>query len=303
MLSSSIPFFDRPISRLVIGSMAFSMENLDSSFETLDEYVRLGGNCIDTATVYGPSRHNLVGEYLKARGRNTLVILDKGCHPSNRKRVTKEDMKEDILANQERMGIDHTDLFLLHRDDPDVPVGAIVDWLNAHKEAGQISAFGGSNWTHNRIAEANQYAAEHGLQGFSLSSSNLALARTNEPMWAGALSLDSEERRWYETSQFPLFSWSSGAGGFFAGFGSDDVKRVYHNHENFARKDRATELADRYGVSPTQIAVAWTLNQPLNVSAIVGPKTPEEVRDNLGVVGLKLSPQELRYLEFGGENT
>ena len=267
--------------------------------EVIEEYVRLGGNAIDTAHIYGPDKHTLVGGYLRSAGRDKLIVMDKGCHPYQRNRVTEEDMAADIRDTHERMGVDHTEFFVLHRDDPDVPVGEIVEWLNVHKKEGRIDAFGGSNWSCERIAEANRYAEAHGLQGMSLSSPNLALAVPIEPMWSGAHSVTRADRDWFARTGFPLFSWSSGAGGFFAGLETDNVKRVYFNEENHGRKDRATELAKKHGVSPTQIAVAWTLNQPLNVFAIVGPRTAAEVRENMETVMLQLTAEELDYLERG----
>ncbi len=282
--------------------MPLTVSDMDNSFQIIDEYVKRGGNAIDTAHIYGPDRHRLIGEYLKARRRNTLIIMDKGCHPYGRNRVTKEDMASDIAESLERMQIDSMEFFVLHRDDPEVPVGAIVEWLNEQKEAGRIQAFGGSNWHHSRIAEANRYAEEHGLQGFSISSVNLALGIPVEPMWAGAYTVDRGGRDWYEETGFPLFSWSSGSGGFFAGVESDNVKRVYYgNEENFKRRERAEELGKRHGLNAAQMAVVWTLNQPMNVYAIVGPKSTQEVRENMTLLDLKLPANEIRYLELGNE--
>lgn len=280
--------------------MVLTVEELDKSLAIIDEFVKCGGNAIDTAHCYGPDRHKAVGEYIRSYGRDSLILLDKGCHPYHgRNRVTKTDMESDLLENQERMGIFKTDVFVLHRDDPSVPAGDVITWLNELKSAGRVEAFGASNWHHERIAEANRFAETHGLQGFSLSSPNLALAPPQEPMWAGALALDRAARDWYEATGLPVFAWSSGAHGFFAGVSSDDVKRVYFNDENFARKARAEELAKQKGLSPALVAVAWTLNQPMNVHAIVGPRSVEEVREIVGVVNVKLSPDELRWLETG----
>jgi aryl-alcohol dehydrogenase-like predicted oxidoreductase len=298
-MESLVPYFDRPISKLVVGSMALTFEDLDQSMAILDEYVRLGGNAVDTAHIYGPDRHKAVGAFLRERGRDSLVVMDKGCHPYRRNRVTRADMASDIAENQQRMGIDVTDFFVLHRDDPEIPVGEILEWLNEHVQLGRIKAFGASNWRNPRLREANDYASDHGMQGFSFSSPNLALAVPNEPMWADAYSVDREARDWYEQTGFPLFSWSSGAGGFFAGVNSDNVRRVYHGDENFARLQRATEVGGRLGLSATQVAVAWTLSQPMNVWAIVGPRTVEEVRENMEVLTVRLSPEELIYLELG----
>src|SRR5207249_9101 len=120
-----------------------------------------------------------------------------------------------------RFKTDYIDLYLLHRDDPTVPVGPIIEVLNEHLKAGRIHAFGGSNWTYQRLQEANAYAAEHGLTPFVASSPNFSLADQIEPPWAGCISISGSQgtaaRQWYVQQQMALFTWSSLAGGFFSG--------------------------------------------------------------------------------------
>jgi 1-deoxyxylulose-5-phosphate synthase len=290
------------VSRLVIGSVPFHEEDLDACFATLDAFLEAGGNCVDLAHGYrGGSSQRAVGAYLKARGvRDKVVLLDKGCHPyGGVKRVSRECLASDLSDNLERLGVERIDLFLLHRDDPDVPVGDILGWLEEERRAGRIGAYGGSNWRHDRIAELNREAAKRGAAGFAASSSNLSLATPNEPMWPEALTLDEEAREWYERTRLPLFAWSAGGGGFFAGVDSEDVRRVYHSEANFARLARAEEVARRHGASATQVALAWTLSQPLEVFGIVGPDTPEQVRESVRAVELEISADERSFLEEG----
>ena len=299
MKRAKVPHFDRAISKLVLGSIPLRPDEPEAAFRLIDAYVAAGGNAIDLGTVYGGERYALVGRYLKERGRDKLIVLDKGCHHGRFRRVTRDAMAQDIEANQGHFGAGPTEFFVLHRDDPLIPAGEVVEWLNEHKNAGRIQAFGGSNWHHSRIREANEYAASHGLQGFSLSSPNLSLAAPNEPMWAECLWLDAAAREWYEGSRFPVFSWSSGGGGFFAGVDSADVRRVYHNRINFARLERVKEIAKRLGATPTQVALAWTLNQPLEIWCLIGPANLEQLEDNLGALELALTPEDLAFLEHG----
>ena len=200
------------------------------------------------------------------------------------------------------------DLYFLHRDNPDVPVGEFVECLNEHQRAGRIRAFGGSNWTIERLEAANGYARAHGLTGFAASSPNLALAVWNEPMWQGCLSAsDPASRAWYGRTQMPLFAWSSQASGFFTGRYSpedrDDpalasIVRTWFNEGNWLRLERARELGQKKGFTATQIALAWVLCQPLNVYALIGPRNIEETRTSLQALDVELSPQELRWLNL-----
>ncbi len=305
MTYGTIPHLDKQISKLVMGVIPLPQNDLPKAFAILDAYRAAGGNVIDNSRIYGNGFAGVMRAYYEQHGQDALIRLDKGNHHHDNsdagRRVTKADLDTDIRANLEFQEVDYSDIYLLHRDDQRVPAGDVVEWLNEHLAAGRIKAFGGSNWHHTRIEAANEYAEKHGLQGFSVSSPNLSLATANEAMWWEALSIsaDNEAREWYKKNNFPVFSWSSGGGGFFAGVDSSDVRRVYHNDTNFARKARLEAMAKEKGVTPTQLAVAWTLNQPLKIWALIGPGSPEQVQDNVQSVNINLTQDELDFLELG----
>lgn len=183
------------------------------------------------------------------------------------------------------------------------------EWLASRGLAGQvihqlvseglIRAFGGSNWHHTRIQAANEYAEANGLQGFSLSNPNLSLAIPNEPMWAGCTSVDEDGRHWHERAGFPLFSWSSMARGFFGDAEDEDTRRVYFSEVNLARKARAEDAARRHGLTPPQIALAWVLGQPLQIFALGGLRTVDQVQQALEASEVILTPDEVHWLEHG----
>jgi aryl-alcohol dehydrogenase-like predicted oxidoreductase len=196
-----------------------------------------------------------------------------------------------------------------------MPVGPIVEALNEHQAAGQIGAFGGSNWSHNRIAEANEYASKCGLTPFVASSPNFSLAQWVREPWTECVTITGQAhytaREWYAQTQLPLFSWSSLAGGFFSGRFTrhnlntfqDSLDKVCVNtycvEENFQRLDRAQMLALQKGVTLTQIALAYVMSQPMNLFALVGCRSGEEFRANAAAFEITLSPQESVWLESG----
>jgi aryl-alcohol dehydrogenase-like predicted oxidoreductase len=307
MKYGTIPHFDKPISRLVMGVIPLPQNDDEKAFELLDAYRAAGGNTIDNSYHYGEGFGLLMGRYYAARGEDALFRFDKGNHhhygrPGDEwRQVTKEVMDQQIRGNLERAKVSYSDFYVLHRDDEEVPIGEIVEWLNEHLQAGRIKAFGGSNWKASRIAAANEYAAKHGLQGFSISSPNLSLAYPRDEMWTGAYAATPEDRAWYANGEVGVFSWSSGGGGFFARLENDnaDIMRVYGSEDNFARRDRLESLAKEKGVSPTQLALAWTLNQPGNIFGLIGPRNVEQLQDNLQAAEIELTPEELSHLEFG----
>ena len=242
-----------------------------------------------------------MGKWIEDRGlRDEIIILTKCCHMnSDRERVTPYDISSDLHDSLARLRTDYIDLYLLHRDDIRVPVRPIVDRLNHYIGAGNLGVIGGSNWTHDRIERANLYAATSGQQPFTVSSPNFSLAEQAEPPWRGCISISgkdgAEARSWYQENQMPLFTWSSIASGFFSGrvnrenydgmveqgLLDESTVRAYCTDDNFERLDRVGQLAKEKERSIPQIALAYVLGQPLNIYALVGSRSGEEISANL----------------------
>jgi aryl-alcohol dehydrogenase-like predicted oxidoreductase len=307
---------EKPISRLVQGTIMCSTEEQDFTNRLLDSAYEHGINTFDTAHVYGSGEcERSVGAWIESRGiREEVILIGKGAHPNkDRARVTPFDISADIHDSLARFKTNYIDLYLLHRDDPNVPVGPIIERLNQHKEQGHIRAFGGSNWTPERIEAANKYAKNHDLTLLTASSPNFSLAEQSKPPWRGCVSISGPSqkaaRAWYQEQNMPLFTWSSLAGGFFSGrFNPDnlDTFSTYHDQlcvevycfdENWERLGRARQLAADKNVSLPQIALAYVLNQPLDIYALIACWTPAEVHDNVQALSIKLSAEELHWLE------
>ncbi|MFC1464151.1 MAG: aldo/keto reductase [Candidatus Brachytrichaceae bacterium NZ_4S206] len=293
---------DKPISRLVLG--VDNQENIAYASVMFDAFFERGGNAFDTAFIYGGGKHEtLLGQWIRNRGiREEVVILDKGAHTPF---CTPENLNRHFAISLERLQTDYVDIYMLHRDNPQVPVGEFVEALNEHYRAGRMRAFGGSNWTIERIEAANAYAAAHGLQGFSAISNNFSLARMVEPPWEGCLSASTPEfRDWLTRTQTPLFPWSSQARGFFLDDTAPDFKadpervRCWFSDDNFERLRRARELAKKYGVLPINIALAYVLHQPFPTFPLIGPRTLYELRTSLPALDVTLTPDEVKWLNL-----
>ena len=306
MKYGKIAGLDADISRLVLGTMVCNLKDQALSNDLLDTFVAAGGNCVDTAYIYaGGESEKALGVWMQARNnRQKVVILGKGAHPDGASKVNAKGINGDIATSLERLQTDYMELYLLHRDDLNTPIGEIVETLNAQKAAGKIGVFGGSNWTTARIDEANAYASAHGMTGFSASSPHLGLAKVNEVMWGGCIAADEADRAWHKNKQFPMFPWSSQSSGFFTGMfkpedlSHKDIVRVYYSEENWERLKRAQSLAVQKGATSHQIALAYVLAQPFPIFPLIGPRTVSELNDSLPAVDLSLTEREIRWLNL-----
>ena len=294
----------RPVSRIAMGTLG--VRDAERAEAVFGAYVEAGGNCFETARHYGVSEDTL-GRWLQGRGlRAEAVLITKGAHTPD---CYPETVERELLESLERLRTDSVEIYFLHRDNPDVPVGEFVDALNRQREAGRIGVFGGSNWTMRRMEEANEYAERNGLAGLTLLSNNFSLARMIEAPWEGCLaSSDDPWRRWLEERQVALFPWSSQARGFFAegraspGDLSDpDLARCWYSDGNFRRLERTRSLAADRGVTATAVCLAYVLHQGFPCFPVVGPLSASETESSLAALDVALSPEEVRWLDLRPE--
>ncbi|WP_203590787.1 aldo/keto reductase [Streptomyces sp. SID13031] len=300
MTYGEVPGLGKQVSRLVMG--VDNQLTLPHAATMFDDFVERGGTTFDTAYIYGGGRgEKLLGQWIKSRGnRDELVVIGKGAHTPH---CDPESITRQLFESLERLQTDHVDLYLMHRDNESIPVGEFVDVLDSHFQAGRIKAYGGSNWTTARFDEANAYAEAHGKQPFTLLSNHLSLARAYDVPWAGCRHVsDDESQAWLRERQVALFPWSSQARGFFTGRAKpadrsdEELVRCFYSDGNFERLRRAEELAGKYGVGATAIALAWLLHQPYPVFPLIGPRQLSETRTSLPGLSVELSAQDVAWL-------
>lgn len=304
MSYAQIAGLTKPISRLIMG--VDNQETLPHAAALFDDFMERGGNAFDTAHVYdfdGGHCEKIMGDWMRRRGvRDDIVLISKGAHTPN---CTPEGMRQEFAESLERLQTDHADIYILHRDNLQVPVGEFVDVLNQHVQAGKFKIFGGSNWSLERVAAANAYAKQHGLQGFSVVSNQLSLARMISPIWGGCVSAgDAGARAAIAEQGLALFAWSSQARGFFTDRAAphlrndEEMVRCWYSDENFLRRERAFELAKEKRVSPINIALAWVLEQSFPCFSLIGPRSIQETASSMHGLKVKLSPTELAWLNL-----
>lgn len=274
----------------------------------LAAFLAAGGNFVDTAHCYGFWGAGGIGASERELGRvireldcrAELVIATKGGHPAADPDYPRPDgylspevLASDIAESRERLGVEAIDLYLLHRDDTRVPAGEIIDALNTHIATGEIRYLGASNWSTDRIAAANAYAAAHGLRGFAVSQIQFSLATPDWPVTDDPTMrrMTAEIAAWHTQTSLPVMAYSASTGGFFAGRDGG-----YATSENLARRERARSLAGELGVTPAQIALAYLLNQPFPVIPIIGTLDEAHLAESLAAASIPLTPEQVAFL-------
>ena len=300
----TIPGLVKPASVVALGFEDF--RTFSSGSILLDAFFEAGGNLFDTGYVYGGGyTETLLGQWLQNRGvREQSVIIAKGAHSPL---CYPDVIGKQLAQSLDRLQTDHVDIYFMHRDNPDVPVGEFVDAMDREVKAGRIRGpFGGSNWTMQRMDEAIAYAERAGKQKPGALSNNFSLAEMLEPIWAGCVASSTDDwKAWLTSRQMPNFAWSSQGRGFFterAGRDrrdSEELVRVWYSERNFGRRDRAIELAARLRKNPIHVALAYVLNQPFPSVPLIGPRTLGELEDSLRALDIALSPADLEWLDGG----
>lgn len=302
MRYGEVPGVGKRMSRLVMG--VDNQPDLAHASAIFDMFVEQGGNVFDTGYIYGGGvLEGRLGRWIANRGiRDDVVVITKGAHTPY---CDPESLTRQLLESLDRQGTDHADIYMMHRDNPDVPVGEFVDVLDEHRRAGRIRVFGGSNWTPARFDEANAYAAANGKHGFEVLSNHFGLAEAYDVPWDGCEhATDAASKRWLEERQVPLLPWSSQARGFFTGRAAPEdtsdaeLVRCYYSDANFERLRRARELGERYGVPATAIALAYVLHQPFPTFPLFGPRTIAEARSSMTGLSVELSLEQVAWLDL-----
>ncbi|MCU1550938.1 MAG: oxidoreductase [Glaciihabitans sp.] len=293
---------DKRISRLVMG--CDNQRTLPHAAAMFDDFFERGGTTFDSAFQYGGGvMERMLGRWIDMRGiRDDVVVIGKGAHTPFCDPIS---LTRQLIESLDRLGTDHVDVYLMHRDNPDIPVGEFVDVLDEHARAGRIRAFGGSNWSIPRFEAAQDYARANGRQSFAALSNHFGLARALDVPWAGCEQVtDPESRNWLERTNTPLLPWSSQARGFFTGRAKPDdlsdaeLVRCYYSDDNFERLARARALGEKRGVAPTAIALAYVLAQSFPTFALIGPRSIEETRTSFEGLGVELTPDEVNWLDL-----
>ena len=293
----------KPISKLVIG--CDNKDDVASGAIVWDAWMEAGGNGFDTGFVYGGGNHEKVlGQWINNRkAEKDIVVIVKGAHNPY---CIPSAIRAQLEISLERLQISKAPIYIMHRDNPSVPVEEFVDALNVLQKDGRIGIYGGSNWSVTRFEAARVYAKAKGLIGPSLLNNNLSLAVMMRPVWPGCVaSNDVATLKYLRDNKITHMSWSSQARGYFL---PEELRNRLPNDtapetcfggpDNAERRRRAEDLAIKYQVSAHNIATAWVLAQEFPSIAMVGPRSPGEIVSTLPSLSIFLSPEEMSWLNL-----
>ena len=273
------------------------------SIATVHAAIDAGCTFIDTADVYGDgANEELVGRAVAGR-RDQVVLATKfgfqrseaGSTMPNVVNGSPEYARSAIDASLRRLGVDHVDLWYLHRRDPEVPIEETVGAMASAVEAGKVRYLGLSE------VSGETLRAAHAVHPISAVQSEWSLW-TRDPE-TGVLPTVRE-------LGIGFVPFSPLGRGFLTGqlkspddFEADDMRRTLPRFtgENFQRNldlvEKVRSLAEGKGVLPSQLALAWLLAQGNDVAPIPGTKRRKYLAENLGAVDVTLSADELAELD------
>ena len=281
---------DMKLSQIVLGTDGYG-ERIDkkTAFELMELYVKNGGNVLDTARMYTDGKsEKIVGEFAKST-RDNLYISTKCGFPYDRKnRLSEQDIVFDVITSLDTLNLEYIDILWLHRDDTDIEVEYIIDTLNKLRRDGKVKYFGASNWSHDRIMQANAYAQRSNQYGFIASQPHYNLA-SRSYVWDNTLTyLEGDELSKYLEQPFPVFAFSAQAKGFFEKYSqgtlSPKAKERYFNEKTLKTYEKIIGLARKTGDSISYTALKMLIEQsPFDVFPIIGPSNTEQLKQTLNI--------------------
>jgi len=302
------------VSRLCLGCMTYGTPQWrdwvldeEASRPFLRRALELGINFFDTADMYSNgASEEVVGRALKdfAR-RDEVVIATKVYFPMgdapNARGLSRKHVFDAIDASLRRLGVDHVDLYQIHRWDAETPLEETLEALHDLVRAGKVRYLGASSMFAWQFARSLYLADLHDWTRFVSMQNHYNLVYREEER--EMLPLCREEG-------IGVIPWSPLARGFLAGNRPREGEAVtrraqsdtfshqlYRQPEDYEVAERVAAVAERCGVKPAQIALAWLLHQPAVTAPIIGASKMEHLEDAVAALEIRLSEEDRRELE------
>ena len=295
------------VSPLCLGCMTFGAKTEpEDAYDIVDRALDAGLNFLDTANVYSRGRNEEVtGEALKRNGQRDKVVLATKVHgvmddtDPNAQGNSRRHIVAQCEASLRRLQTDYIDLYQIHRPQPDIPIDETLQALDDLIRKGYVRYVGTSTYAAWQLVEALWIAKELGLNRFVCEQPpyNLLDRRIERELLPMA-----------QTYGFGVIPWSPLAGGLLTGKYSRDAPPPEGSRYGDVKADspqakRMTEqafdvieglepLAEEKGCTLSQFALAWCVQQPGVTSPIIGPRTMEQLEDNLAALEVTVTDED-----------
>lgn len=298
------------ISPLTLGCMMFGgRTDLEDSCRIIDRALDAGINCLDTANVYSRgASEEVTGEALQRNGRRARVFLCTKVHgrmaddDPNMEGNSRRHIIQQCEASLRRLKTDHIDLYQIHRPRPGIAIDETLRALDDLVRSGKVRYIGTTTFAGWQVVESLWASKELGLARFVSEQPpyNLLDRRIERELIPVA-----------QTFGLGLLPWSPLAGGLLTGKyqrgapcpeGSryakpNPVQTRRFQQAAFDVIEPLAELATAKGVTLAQLALAWTVRQPGITSPIIGPRTLEQLEDNLTALAVELTKEDLARID------
>ncbi len=302
------------VSPLCLGTMNFGNDQFGcdeaTSVGIIHAYLDAGHNFIDTANVYsGTQSEVIVGKAVKGR-RDSVVIATKAASPLGpgpfESGTSRKHLMRAVEDSLHRLDTDYIDLYQMHRYDDLTPIEETLGTLNDLVRSGKVRYIGVSNWPASAIVEAATIAAMKGWEPLvSLQPQYSILTRDIEVEIVGVC----------QKFGLGIIPWSPLGGGMLTGkykrgeeppedtrFGAPGpFQAVWRSRalrdRNYDIVDVVLEEAQKLGISPVALSLAWNVDRPGVVSPIIGPKNVKQLEDNLAALDVTLPEETLQRIE------
>ena len=308
----TIEFCGRSSAAIALGTMDFGGKICEGQArEFMDAYIEIGGNCIDTARIYGDfaakiqgGSEQVIGRWMEdKKNRADIILGTKGGHPDpasmHTGRLSRAEILSDMQHSLDNLRCDCVDIYWLHRDDESRPVQNILESLTELTERGMTRFVGVSNWKTKRILEANACAEKHGLVKLCANQPQFSLAKQMVVEDPTLCQMDEEMYAMHVQQNMPCMPFSSQAKGYLSKLaqGGEAIlpakaKRRYHFPENIAAFNRAQALSRETGLSVSALALAWLTSQPFPCIPIAGASRMEHFESLKEAMNASLTPEQ-----------
>jgi len=308
MIFGKIAGVNKKISKLILGNE--NQRKYSKAVELWDYWFENGGNAFDNSMNYSEGKLEIfLGKWIKSRGvENEIISITKAGNTNSE----PSQLNNYINQSLERLKLKYLDIFILHHDNTEIPPGEYIDALNQLVDRGLIKSFGASNWKMSRFQNSIDWAKKNNKIPFSLLNNNLSLAKMMQPLWTDSVSCnDDKYLNFLEKNNHAHLSWSCQARGFFI---NENIfknflrrkylkylKKCFNGTSNLNRKKRAEALAEKYNCTANDIALSWVLNQSFPSFGIIGSKNIKHLKYSLKCLEIKLSENELMWLNLKKE--